>query len=88
MFALFFPGALGLSALVYEDVDNQNIAAKQGGLTQLVRLLKSQKTSLRVLVTIIRALGTLCKGEDFYIISGRFIVTSLTFFYPSFLNVL
>ena len=52
-----------MSALVYEDADNQNKVAKQGGLSQLVRLLRSRNTSERVLTTVIKTLGVLCKGN-------------------------
>ena len=50
-------------ALGREDVDNQNKIAKEGGLQPLVRLLRNPKTSERVLMAVIQALGTLCVGQ-------------------------
>ena len=51
-----------MAALGFEDIDNQNRIANQGGLKPLVRLLRSPKTSERVLVTVIKTIGTLCIG--------------------------
>ena len=52
-----------MTALGREDVDSQNRIAEQGGIQPLVRLLRSHKTSERVLLTVIRVLGTLCVGK-------------------------
>ena len=60
-----FLGCLGMTALGREDMDNQNRIAEQGGLQPLVRLLRSQKTSEKVLLTVIKTLGELCIGKLF-----------------------
>ena len=55
-------GCLGMTALGREDLDSQNRIADQGGIQPLVRLLRSHKTSERVLLNVIKAIGTLCLG--------------------------
>ena len=52
-----------MMALGHEDTDNQNRLANQGGLQPLVRLLRSPKTLPRVLLIVIKTLGTLCVGK-------------------------
>ena len=52
-----------MTALGTEDIESQNRIAEQGGIPPLVRLLRSHKTSERVLLAVIKALGTLCIGE-------------------------
>ena len=49
-------------ALGREDIDSQNLITEQGGIQPLVRLLRSHKTSERVLLTVIKVIGTLCLG--------------------------
>ncbi|XP_030846615.1 ankyrin and armadillo repeat-containing protein-like [Strongylocentrotus purpuratus] len=49
-------------ALTRESFDNQNEIKKENGILPLVRILRSSKTIERVLMTVIRALGTLCIG--------------------------
>ena len=53
---------MGMVALGREDIENQNRIVEQGGVQPLVRLLRSHKTSERVLLTVIKVLGTLCLG--------------------------
>ena len=50
-------------AMGREDIESQNKIVEQGGIQPLVRLLRSQKTSQRVLLTVIKVLGTLCLGK-------------------------
>ena len=50
-------------ALTRESFDNQNEIKKENGILPLVRILRSTKTIERVLMTVIRALGTLCIGK-------------------------
>lgn len=52
-----------MTALGREDIESQNRIAEGGGIPPLVRLLRMQKTSERVLLTVIQSLGTLCVGE-------------------------
>ncbi|XP_063964781.1 ankyrin and armadillo repeat-containing protein-like isoform X3 [Lytechinus pictus] len=49
-------------ALTRESFDNQNEIKKENGILPLVRILRSSKTIERVLMTVIKALGTLCIG--------------------------
>lgn len=49
-------------ALTRESFDNQNEIKKENGILPLVRILRSTKTVERVLLTVIKALGTLCIG--------------------------
>ena len=56
-------GCMGMVALGREDIESQNKIAEQGGIQPLVRLLRSHKTSERVLLTVIKVIGTLCLGE-------------------------
>jgi len=53
-----------MTALGTEDIESQNRIAEQGGIPPLVRLLRSHKTSERVLLAVIKALGALCIGES------------------------
>ena len=55
-----------MTALGTEDIESQNRIAEQAGIPPLVRLLRSHpdKTSDRVLLAVIKALGTLCIGEN------------------------
>ena len=64
-------GCLGMNAMGCEDIDSQTRIAEQGGLRPLVRLLRSHKTSERVLLAVIKALGTRCIGV--YDNSGKII---------------
>ena len=58
-----YPGCMGMVALGREDIESQNKIAEQGGIQPLVRLLRSHKTSERVLLTVIKVIGTLCLGD-------------------------
>ncbi|ELU04066.1 hypothetical protein CAPTEDRAFT_159631 [Capitella teleta] len=59
---LQYVGCLGMMALGREDLESQNRIANGGGIPPLVRLLRQPKTSERVLLSVIQALGTLCVG--------------------------
>lgn len=50
-------------ALCRENVDNQNKVCESSGIEPLVRLIKSNKSSERVLMTAIKTLGILCIGK-------------------------
>ena len=52
-------------ALSREDRENQNKIAEQGGIVPLVRLLRSPKTTNKVLLAVIKTLGILCVGKDY-----------------------
>ena len=60
---LYSTGCMGMVAMGREDIESQNKIVEQGGIQPLVRLLRSQKTSQRVLLTVIKVLGTLCLGK-------------------------
>ncbi|XP_071497237.1 ankyrin and armadillo repeat-containing protein-like [Diadema antillarum] len=59
---LQYVGCMAMIALTRESFDNQNEIKKENGILPLVRILRSTKTVERVLLTVIRALGTLCIG--------------------------
>ncbi|XP_077867464.1 LOW QUALITY PROTEIN: ankyrin and armadillo repeat-containing protein-like [Saccoglossus kowalevskii] len=59
---LQYVGGMAMIALCRTDIINQNRIKEENGISPLVRLLRSHKTSQRVLLTIIRSLGTLCVG--------------------------
>jgi hypothetical protein len=50
-------------ALGRENLENQNRLAEADVFQQLVRLLRSNKTSQRVLLMVIKVLGILCVGK-------------------------
>ncbi len=52
-----------MTALGREDMENQNRIAEQDGLKPLVRLLRQPKTTGKVLLSVIKTLGTLCLGK-------------------------
>ena len=56
---------MGMIALSREDRENQNKIAEQGGIVPLVRLLRSPKTTNKVLLAVIKTLGILCVGKDY-----------------------
>ncbi|XP_055872246.1 ankyrin and armadillo repeat-containing protein-like [Biomphalaria glabrata] len=55
-------GCMMAIALGSENIANQNKLAAAGAFSQLVRLLRSPKTSIRVLLKVIKVLGILCTG--------------------------
>ncbi|XP_067649055.1 ankyrin and armadillo repeat-containing protein-like [Haliotis asinina] len=59
---LLYVGCMTSIALGRESMENQNALAKADAFQQLVRLLRSNKTSDRVLLMVIKVLGTLCVG--------------------------
>ena len=59
-----FPGCMAMMALCRENVYFQNKICEEGGIEPLVRLIKSTKSSEKVLLTAIRALGILCIGKE------------------------
>ncbi|CAD5114678.1 DgyrCDS3724 [Dimorphilus gyrociliatus] len=59
---LQYVGCMAMNALGYEDMEEQNKIVKQDGIGPLVRLLRSPKTSERVLLIVIQLIGTLCIG--------------------------
>lgn len=54
---------MGMVALGREDMDSQNQISQQGGLSPLVRLLRSSKTTRRIMLTVIKVMGVLCLGK-------------------------
>lgn len=54
---------MGMMALGYEDADGQNRVANSDGIGQLIRIMKSPRTTPKVLMTAVQALGTLCIGK-------------------------
>ncbi|XP_033640039.1 ankyrin and armadillo repeat-containing protein-like isoform X1 [Asterias rubens] len=59
---LQYVGCMAMIALTRASSDNQNRIEKENGILPVVRILRSSKTSERVLHTVIKALGTLCVG--------------------------
>ncbi|PIK39875.1 hypothetical protein BSL78_23293 [Apostichopus japonicus] len=55
-------GCKATIALTRESFDYQNKIKEENGILPLVRILRSTKTSERVLLTVIQALGALCLG--------------------------
>lgn len=55
---------MAMMALCRENVEHQNRMCEEGGIEPLVRLIKSTKSSEKVLLTAIRTLGTLCIGTS------------------------
>ncbi|XP_038077595.1 ankyrin and armadillo repeat-containing protein-like isoform X2 [Patiria miniata] len=55
-------GCMAMIALTRASSDNQNRIEKENGILPVVRILRSSKTSERVLHMVIKALGTLCVG--------------------------
>ena len=55
-------GCMTAIALGTENMSNQNKLAAADAFQQLVRLLRSTKTSQRVLLMVIKVVGTLCVG--------------------------
>ena len=51
-------------ALTRDSFAKQNKLKEENGILPLVRILRSTKTSERVLLTVIRALGILCIGKS------------------------
>ena len=58
--SLQFVGCKSLIALVTEDIIYQNQVLKENGIDTLIRLLKSSKTSHRVIMAIVETIGALC----------------------------
>jgi len=52
-------GCMAMMALCRENVEYQNQMCEEGGIEPLVRLIKSSKSSEKVLLTAIRTLGIL-----------------------------
>ncbi|RUS87780.1 hypothetical protein EGW08_004445 [Elysia chlorotica] len=59
---LLYVGCMTAIALGTENMSNQNKLAAADAFQQLVRLLRSPKTSQRVLLMVIKVVGTLCVG--------------------------
>ncbi|KAL9968183.1 hypothetical protein ACROYT_G026526 [Oculina patagonica] len=59
---LQFIAGMAIIALTTENIENQNKIVAGGGVQPLVRLLRSAKTSEKVLSMVIRVLGILCVG--------------------------
>ncbi|XP_023930596.1 ankyrin and armadillo repeat-containing protein-like [Lingula anatina] len=59
---LQFVGCRAVIALSRENMDNQSKMTNEGGISPLVRLLRSNNTTERVLRQVIETLGTLCVG--------------------------
>eukprot|EP00058_Branchiostoma_floridae_P008346 XP_002593834.1 hypothetical protein BRAFLDRAFT_75707 [Branchiostoma floridae] len=59
---LQYVGCLAIIALSRSSIEYQNKICRENGIQPLVRLLRSPKTSETVLLTVIKALGTLCIG--------------------------
>uniref|UniRef100_T1J8F1 Uncharacterized protein n=1 Tax=Strigamia maritima TaxID=126957 RepID=T1J8F1_STRMM len=59
---LIFYGCRFISALAFEDVDNQNALVKEGGVDALARYILSCDDSEETLYEIIRTIGILCVG--------------------------
>lgn len=57
------PGCMMAIALGRENIANQNKLAEADAFQQLARLLRSPKTSDRVLLVVIKVIGTLCVGQ-------------------------
>jgi hypothetical protein len=57
---LQYVGCKCMISLVYEDVKYQNIMMREHGIDSLIRLLKNDKTSDRVLKTVIETIGAMC----------------------------
>ncbi|XP_022079769.1 ankyrin and armadillo repeat-containing protein-like isoform X2 [Acanthaster planci] len=55
-------GCMAMIALTRASSDNQNRIEQENGILPVVRILRSSKTSERVLHMVIKALGTLCVG--------------------------
>lgn len=60
-----------MSALCRENIEYQNKVCDYGGIEPLVRLVKSSKSSERVLITAIKALGILCIGMLLSVLVGH-----------------
>jgi hypothetical protein len=58
--SLQYVGCKSLIALVTEDIVYQNQVLKENGIDTLIRLLKSPKTSDRVIMAIVETIGALC----------------------------
>ena len=58
-----FSGCMTAIALGYENMASQNKLASADAFQQLVRLLRSPKTSEKVLLMVIKVLGILCVGK-------------------------
>ena len=52
-----------MTALCRENLELQNELCELGGIEPIVRLVKSSKTSDKVLLTAIQSLGVLCLGR-------------------------
>ncbi|XP_071948397.1 ankyrin and armadillo repeat-containing protein-like [Antedon mediterranea] len=59
---LQFVGCMAMIALTRANIGHQLKFKEEEGILPLVRILRSSKTSERVLLTVIRSLGTLCSG--------------------------
>ncbi|XP_005090203.1 ankyrin and armadillo repeat-containing protein [Aplysia californica] len=59
---LLYVGCMTAIALGYENMASQNKLASADAFQQLVRLLRSAKTSEKVLLMVIKVLGILCVG--------------------------
>ncbi|KAK7009037.1 ankyrin and armadillo repeat-containing protein [Biomphalaria glabrata] len=62
---LLYVGCMTAIALGSENIGNQNKLAAADAFSQLVRLLRSPKTSIKVLHMVIKVLGILCVGVAF-----------------------
>ena len=54
---------MAVRALGREDIESQNKIAEDNGIEPLVRLLRSAKTTEKVILAVIQVLGTLCVGK-------------------------
>ncbi|XP_077978159.1 ankyrin and armadillo repeat-containing protein-like [Glandiceps talaboti] len=59
---LQYVGGMAMIALCRTNIVNQNRIKEENGILPVIRVLRSHKTSERVLLTVIRCLGTLCVG--------------------------
>lgn len=59
-------GCMTAIALGCENMENQNKLAEAEAFQQLVRLIRSPKTSRSVLLMVIKVLGILCVGKHFF----------------------
>ncbi|XP_070566344.1 ankyrin and armadillo repeat-containing protein-like isoform X3 [Ptychodera flava] len=59
---LQYVGGMAVIALCRTNIENQIRIKEENGILPIIRVLRSHKTSERVLLTVIRCLGTLCVG--------------------------
>lgn len=57
---LQYVGCKCIIALVLEDINNQKIITKENSIEILLKLLRNEKTSLRVQLAIVQTIASLC----------------------------